>query len=196
MDSKNYYIADMHLGHDNILRFDNRPYNTCEEMHDDIKRKWNEHVPKDAHVYILGDVIWRFDDDMRKYMKSLNGVLHLIRGNHDRNESSRFKSLFCEITPYKEIKDKVNHTERRVILSHYYIPFYNSHYYNGILLHGHSHVTPESKHERLITNMLRQEGYFEEIYNVGCMYPYMDYTPRTLEEIIDRYKAWENGLDE
>ena len=27
------------------------------------------------------------------------------------------------------------------------------------------------------------------MYNVGCMMPWMDYTPRTLDEIIERYTA-------
>lgn len=28
------------------------------------------------------------------------------------------------------------------------------------------------------------------IYNVGCMIPWMDYTPRTLDEIVARKTAW------
>jgi hypothetical protein len=66
-------------------------------------------------------------------------------------------------------------------------------------LHGHSHVTAESNIERKITQQLLAGGYPEIIYNVGCMYPYMDYTPRTLEEITARYSRWEkygDSLDE
>ena len=29
----NYYIADLHLGHENVIRFDNRPFANLEEMH-------------------------------------------------------------------------------------------------------------------------------------------------------------------
>ena len=28
------------------------------------------------------------------------------------------------------------------------------------------------------------------MYNVGAMLPYMDYTPRTLDEIITGYNQW------
>lgn len=180
----------MHLYHDNVLRFDNRPYEDCEEMATDFKLRWNDHVPKNAHVYILGDISWKWNNDVRKYINSLNGVKHLIQGNHDRFKSADFKKCFAEIVPYKEIKDTVNGGTRKIAMSHYYIPFYNSHYYKGILLHGHSHTTKESDEERRITAELVAKGFDAEIYNVGCMYPYMNYTPRTIEEIISGYNEW------
>jgi hypothetical protein len=30
------------------------------------------------------------------------------------------------------------------------------------------------------------------VYNVGCMMPYMNYTPKTLQQIIDGYNEWHN----
>lgn len=192
MSDTNFYISDTHFWHDNILCFDNRPYLDCDEMAADIKKRWNEHVPKGAQVYILGDVTWKYGNEVYEYIASLNGVKHLIKGNHDKCTCAKFKKLFAEIVPYKEIKDTVNGETRKVILSHYYMPFYNSHYYNGILLHGHSHITREAQEERRITEELIQKEFDEEIYNVGCMYPYMDYTPRTIEEIIKGYKEWKD----
>ena len=96
---------------------------------------------------------------------------------------------------YKKMSDIVNLSSRPVVLSHYYMPFYDTHYRNGILLHGHSHMTPESYDEREITQALVAKGYPMEVYNVGCMYPYMDYTPRTLDEIVAGYKELTNKLN-
>ena len=74
---------------------------------------------------------------------------------------------------------------------HHYMPFYENHYYGSVLLHGHSHMSLESDLERQITANLISRGITERIYNIGCMYPYMDYTPRTLEEIIrSAHKNW------
>ena len=140
------------------------------------------------HVYILGDFIWNFKknrDAALDVLYALNGKLHLIQGNHDYGiHMPEYRACFQEITSYKKIHDFLQERPQLVILSHYYMPFYESHYYGSILLHGHSHMSPESDLERLITANLISRGITERIYNVGCMYPYMDYTPRTLEEII------------
>lgn len=78
MSEDKFYISDTHFWHDNILTFDNRPYEDCMEMAVDMKRRWNEHVPTSAHVYILGDVTWKWGDYVKKYIQSLNGNKHLI----------------------------------------------------------------------------------------------------------------------
>ena len=55
------------------------------------------------------------------------------------------------------------------------------------MLHGHSHNSAESDMERRLTAMLNRQGFPCQIYNVGCMYPYIDYAPRTLQYIVDHY---------
>ena len=64
-----------------------------------------------------------------------------------------------------------------------------------ILLYGHTH---ESEEDRFYQNCLRQmqENDCRHVYdkklwacNVGCMLPYMNYTPRTLAEILAGVEA-------
>ena len=55
------------------------------------------------------------------------------------------------------------------------------------MLHGHSHISEESFAEREMTKKLQKDGFKCEIYNVGCMYPYIDYAPRSLQYIVDNY---------
>ena len=52
----NYYISDLHLFHEAVIRFDDRPFRDLEEMHAEIVKRWNEKVNNGDTVYILGDV--------------------------------------------------------------------------------------------------------------------------------------------
>jgi hypothetical protein len=56
------------------------------------------------------------------------------------------------------------------------------------MLHGHCHKTKE--YDFILDYIKRNkcEEYPMKIYNVGAMLDYMNYTPRTLLEIIDRNK--------
>ena len=54
----NYYIADLHLGHKNVLAFDKRPFNTIEEHDSTIVRNWCDKVTNEDTVYLLGDISW------------------------------------------------------------------------------------------------------------------------------------------
>ena len=47
----NFYIADMHLGHKNVLKFDNRPFESVSEMDMVLMENWNKRVSHDDGVY-------------------------------------------------------------------------------------------------------------------------------------------------
>ena len=49
----NYYISDLHFFHQNILRFDQRPFATVEEMKNALISNWNSTVTNEDIVYIL-----------------------------------------------------------------------------------------------------------------------------------------------
>lgn len=56
---KVFFTGDLHLGHENVIKFDNRPFETVEEMDAELIRRWNNKVDKGDLVYVLGDMIWR-----------------------------------------------------------------------------------------------------------------------------------------
>lgn len=198
--NRKLYISDLHFGHTNVTKkgkdFDNRGFKDLDEMHEAITKKWNANVHNSDHVFCCGDFAWKVNNNnfhfYKKLISNLNGNIHLIIGNHDKWLNDQFRKLFEEVVHYKELTDTVNGVNKRVILSHYYMPFYNQHYRNAILLHGHSHNSAESDMERRLTAMLNRQGFPCEIYNVGCMYPYIDYAPRTLQYIVDHYNPNEN----
>lgn len=41
---KIFFTSDLHFGHENVLSFDNRPFETVEEMDDELIKRWNDKV--------------------------------------------------------------------------------------------------------------------------------------------------------
>ena len=187
--SKVFFTADMHFGHENVIRFDKRPFSSLEDMDREMIRRWNNKVDKSDLVYVLGDMIWKsMTNDAESLIKSLNGQIILIRGNHDRFISNaKAKKALAGIKDYDDIVVTLaDGNKRRCILSHYFMPFYSAHQYQTILLHGHSHCSEESIIEREIAKNLNERGFLNEIYNVGCMH--WNYEPVTLDEILSANK--------
>ena len=52
----NYYISDLHLFHENSIKFDERPFDSLDEMHETIKKRWNSKITNGDRVFILGDI--------------------------------------------------------------------------------------------------------------------------------------------
>lgn len=179
-----FYISDLHFGHKNCLAFDNRPFTDAETMDKALIENWNNVVGYDDDVWILGDVSWYNVTKTIEILKQLNGNKHLCIGNHDKNflKNKEFREQFVEITNYKELYIDKNTS---VVLCHYPITCFNCHYYGWYHLYGHVHTGFEHNmtehHKREMIELYDKPC---NMYNVGCMIDYMNYTPRTLEEII------------
>lgn len=50
-----WFTSDTHFGHENTIRFCNRPFKNAEEMNAELIRRWRETVPEDGIVFHLGD---------------------------------------------------------------------------------------------------------------------------------------------
>lgn len=181
-----YFISDLHFGHKNVLAYDNRPFKTIEEHDKALIERWNNVVGFEDEVFILGDVSWYNATKTIEILKSLNGIKHLIIGNHDGKllKNKGFRDQFVEITNYKEI-DLEYPFKTGIVLSHYPIPCFNHHYYGWYHFYGHVHSGFEWNMMKRVKYEMK-ELYDKpcEMYNVGAMIPYMNYTPRTLEEIV------------
>ena len=70
-----YYIADMHFGHTNVIRFDDRPFADTEQMDEVLIQNWNERVTADDTVYVLLDAFpVRTELSFHTVMVALNQV--------------------------------------------------------------------------------------------------------------------------
>ena len=95
-----------------------------------------------------------------------------------------YESCFYEVVDYKDMVIMADGVKCRLILSHYFIPFYNGARHMAFMLHGHTHKTEESVMEERIKEDIRRKGLRCEAYNVGAMW--QNYEPQTFEEIIAR----------
>ena len=80
---------------------------------------------------------------------------------------------------------EVTDGDKHIVLCHYPIVCFKNHYYGWYHLYGHVHGSFEynmMEHDKYIMEMLYDKPC--NMYNVGAMMPYMNYSPRTLEEIV------------
>ena len=171
----NYYISDLHFGHGNIIKFVQRPFTTTEEMENILISNWNSTVTNEDMVYILGDFCWLKEDKWIEILDELKGNKVLI--------------IYSNVVNLKEIDDN----GRTVIMCHYPILAYKHSFDpNTFMLFGHVHNNTKESH--LITQFIKQIRQIRtekfdnrgQLVNVGCMMPWMDYTPRTLDYLIDK----------
>ena len=174
----NFYISDLHFGHKNIIKYDNRPFFTVTEMDEEMIHNWNDVVRPVDNVYVLGDFCWNNATRWREIIDRLNGTIHLVYGNHDR--VAKKNHLFEDESDYMEIVDN----GCNVVLCHYPILFYKNMLHGWIHLYGHVH---EGLDHKMIQHWKKEiEQLYERqipMYNVGASL--LDYTPKTLVEIME-----------
>lgn len=98
-----FFIADTHFGDEKILRYENRPFESAEQMDEELARRWNRAVGPEDTVFHLGD----FSADLgaardRELLGRLNGKKVLVLGNHDRHRTpEEWRGLgFAEAAPW------------------------------------------------------------------------------------------------
>ena len=180
------YIADMHFDYDSIIAYDNRPFDSVEEMNEALIANWNRVVtdPEDL-TWILGDFCSGNAERWCELLSRLNGRKALILGNHDDLavlKAEAVRARLEDTAEYREILDNGRH----VVLCHYPILAFRDHYFGWYHLYGHVHASYEwnvtENAKRLLQKLYVRDDVCR-MFNVGAMIPSMGYTPRSLDEI-------------
>lgn len=179
---KRYLIADTHFGHENIIKYESRPFNNVEEMNKQLIALWNSTVGKDDLVYILGDfTLSRRMDVIKNLVNALNGRKILIMGNHDTRKPKDYIECGFEVATRKPMM-----VEPGVILMHE--PFNEALLIapNYIYFFGHVHSKP---------------SIMDDFSNCMCVsVERIDYKPIDLDEFIrkinKRNKWFENLISQ
>jgi calcineurin-like phosphoesterase family protein len=131
-----FLVSDTHFGHLGVCKFTRndgvtklRPWDSPEEMDEEMVKRWNETVRPNDKVYHLGDVV--INRKALGIMRRLNGDKVLIRGNHDIFRDEEYREHFRELRAY--------HVMNGMILSH--IPIHTESLGRfGTNIHGHLHA--------------------------------------------------------
>ena len=178
------YLADMHFDHADIIPYDNRPFDSVQEMNEALIGNWNRVVTDSQDLtWILGDFCLGDAGRWRELLHRLNGRKALIIGNHDDLASvDSVRDLLEDVAEYREVLDE----DRHVVLCHYPIIGFHDHYFGWYHLYGHVHSSYEwnvTENARRLIQRLYVRADVCQMFNTGAMIPYMDYTPRTLDEL-------------
>ena len=90
-DSETAWVwSDLHLGHENIIRYTDRPFANADAMDRDLYRNWQTTVGNDDTLIFVGDVAMRQAIGLHTWHRIKTGAgsrKHLVIGNHDLNGS-------------------------------------------------------------------------------------------------------------
>jgi len=165
-----FLVSDTHFGHLGVCRFLGpdgvtklRPWDTPEEMDDEMVRRWNDRVRPNDKVYHLGDVV--INRRALPTLARLNGDKVLIKGNHDIFKLEEYTPYFRDIRSY--------HVMNGLILSH--IPVHEESLGRfGTNVHGHLHA-----------NRVMKDGKIDPRYWCACV-EHTDFTPILFEDALKR----------
>ena len=127
-----YFTADTHFNHENVIKYNNRPFDSVRDMNESLVTSWNAIVKNDDVVYHLGDFAFGKKDEITPIFNSLNGKKYLIIGTHDKMGA---KMKWVEKNCIREIKIEGQH----IVLCHYAMRVWPRSHYGSWQLHGHSH---------------------------------------------------------
>lgn len=153
---KTHFTADPHFGHDNIIRFCNRPFfkvgedNTVpldakgrfevdtELMDNTLVRNWNAVVRQGDIVRAIGDMAYKCKPEHAlKYFRQLNGDIFVLPGNHDPEYLEVMKLAGFHVSPMNSYEE-ITVDGQIIVLNHY--PMRDWHHCNRGVWHLHGHV--------------------------------------------------------
>jgi len=89
-----FVASDLHLGHENIIKYCRRPFSSANEMDRVLINNWNRVVNGDEETLFLGDL--RYGPEAAppgEYLGKLAGRITFVKGNHDEDIPGQVSSM-------------------------------------------------------------------------------------------------------
>ncbi len=139
---KIFFTSDTHFSHTNIITYCNRPFESAHEMNKVLTENWNKVVPEDGIVFHLGDFAFADNKKIAEIGSKLNGTIHFVLGNHDREKeivgSKRFKSI-SDLLEITVLDEEVTDEYQKIIMCHYPMVSWHGSHKGWWHLYGHVH---------------------------------------------------------
>ena len=123
---KFFFVSDEHYGHNSIIKYCDRPYETTHEMNKDIIQRHNSVVSDNDTVIHAGD--FTLNKNAQKYIDRLKGSHIFLKGSHDYWLPKEHKMI------YEGIFDA-----SFIVICHYCMRTWARSHFNSWHLYGHSH---------------------------------------------------------
>ena len=133
-----WFTADYHLGHRNIIKYCNRPFETAEEMNEYILFLLDKMTNPGDTLYYLGDLTFKEGLAKLFFDQFEDLEIHYLIGNHDNTKVIKVAREHC--ASVSQIKD-VSIEGQSITLCHYAMRVWNKSHFNAWQLYGHSHGT-------------------------------------------------------
>lgn len=185
-----WFTSDHHFGHQNIIRYCQRPFKTLDEMNFELTRRWNERVKDNDLVFQVGDFCFKGGAEGGKfpaqtYSDNLKGNKIFVKGNHDKNNSNKTNIESITITmggskillihrPFDvfKLKDHIN--------------------YFDFVFCGHVHNNWEIK----LPGEYKYNSISNSIPFINLSVDVWDFMPVSFDEIYKRYQKFKKAKKE
>ena len=165
-----YFTSDLHFGHKNIIHLSNRPFDSIEQMNEELIKRFNSKVKPGDTVYDLGDFSFK---NPKEYLEQLNGNIIRIKGSHDHDIKEPRMLVIKPDEVVDEYGDPVV-----ITLCHYAMRSWEKSHYGSWALFGHHH------------GMLEPYGLSFDV-GVDCW----NYYPVSLDEVAEKMLTLEPIVD-
>jgi calcineurin-like phosphoesterase family protein len=146
-----WFVSDHHFGHENIIKYESRPFRNASEMDSAMIHAHNMLVDEEDTVYILGDFTLLGAQEAVNYMWNLKGRIKILSNefHHDHrwltypwihdmlpSHVELLPPIHVIKTPYTVPGSKYRTV---MVLCHYPFAVWDRKHYGSWHLYGHTH---------------------------------------------------------
>lgn len=183
------FTGDTHFNHRGLLKIKGffgsdsgiRDFKNVQEMNGIMVYNWNLKVKPGDLVYHLGDFAFPNKGDgneVGELLYKLNGMIYLIKGNHDDKNMKLFKGCEDKFVKIVDIAYIKGDDGQKMMLCHYPMISWRTSIHGSWHLHGHSHGSLKRKYGKALDVGVDAHDFFpltyEEVKELMAKQPIWD----------------------